>query len=483
LNAVDAAALLPYLLLGGSILMVMLEISLHRRHAVSFGLTILGLSAAFVSLWIAATAKPQQEAALLLVDGYAVFFIGLSLAAAIAVALFSYGYLERGTGEREEFYLLLLLATLGGCVLVAATHFVSLFLGLELLSVSLYAMIAYVRRRETSVEAGVKYLILAGVSAAFMLFGIALVYAEVGTMDFARLAALPLAGGPANVAVLLGGLALIVVGFGFKLAVVPFHLWTPDVYQGAPAPVSAFVSTVSKGAVFALLLRYFRLVDVHHYASIFILFAVIAVASMLVGNVLALFQTNVKRILAYSSISHLGYLLVGFLASGPLAMLAVAFYLASYFVASLGSFGAVGELSRPERDAEGLADYTGLFWRQPWLASILTLMLLSLAGIPLTTGFVGKFLLVSAGLESSLWWLLLALVAGSVVGLFYYLRVVVTMYLPLEGGPSSAIADQAGLPSFSGGLVLALLGAIAIWLGVYPTPFVQLIQDLVVAGS
>ena len=194
----------------------------------------------------------------------------------------------------------------------------------------------------------------------------------------------------------LVGVGLIIVGFSFKLALVPFHLWTPDVYQGAPAPVTAFVATVSKGAMFALLVRYFSVVDLRSHHALVIVFTLLAIASMVVGNLLALLQHNVKRLLAYSSIAHLGYLLVAFLASSVLATTAVTFYLVAYFVTTLGAFGVVTVLSTGEREAESLDDYRGLVVRRPWLAALFTAMLLSLAGIPLTAGFVGKFYLTVA---------------------------------------------------------------------------------------
>jgi NADH-quinone oxidoreductase subunit N len=269
----------------------------------------------------------------------------LIVTAGFSVAALSYSYLEKHEGHHEELYLLLVLATLGCTVLAAASHFASFFLGIELLSVSLYALAAYLRHSDRSVEAGVKYLILAAVSSAFILFGMALVYAGTGSMAFPEIAARAAIAGGRSLS-FLAGIGMIIVGLGFKLAVVPFHLWTPDVYEGAPAPVTAFIATASKGAVFALVLRYFIAVDVHRHAPLLAILTSIAVASMFAGNLLALLQTNVKRILAYSSISHLGYLLVTMLASGPLAATAAAFYLTAYFVTTLSAFGVVAALSR-----------------------------------------------------------------------------------------------------------------------------------------
>ncbi len=223
---------------------------------------------------------------------------------ALVVALFSYDYLEGRREDPAEYYILLLIATLGSMILVAASHFASFFLGLEVLSISLYALIAY-DRRPLMTEAGVKYLVLAAASASFLLFGMALIYAQLGTMSFPEIASkLPSAGATDLVSVV--ATVMIIVGIGFKLSLVPFHMWTPDVYQGAPSPITAYIATVSKGAVFALLLRYFSGVELHAYGSLFVIFTIIAISSMFAGNLLALFQTNIKRLLAYSSIAHLG---------------------------------------------------------------------------------------------------------------------------------------------------------------------------------
>jgi NADH-quinone oxidoreductase subunit N len=355
-------------------------------------------------------------------------------------------------------------------VLAAASHFASFFLGIEILSVSLYAMAGYLRHSDRSVEAGVKYLILAAVSSAFILFGMALVYAETGSLSFQEIASR--AASPAGYGLpLSAGLVLIIVGLGFKLAVVPFHLWTPDVYEGAPAPVTAFIATASKGAVFALVLRYFTRIDIHTDAALFLIITIIAVASMFAGNLLALLQTNVKRILAYSSISHLGYLLVTVLASGPNAVAAAAFYLTAYFITTLGAFGVVTVLSRPERDADRMDDYRGLVWRRPWLAGVFTAMLFSLAGIPLTAGFVGKFYVVAAGVGSALWLAVIALAINSVIGLFYYLRIVVVLFSP-SGEEVPAVPET----SRSGNAVLAVLTVLLLWLGVYPGPLIEIIE-------
>jgi NADH-quinone oxidoreductase subunit N len=471
MNTADLVALLPFLLVAATSVVVMLEIAARRSHGLSLGITLVGLAAAFGSLWLVAPLAPRKLMSLLIVDRYALFYIGLILAATFAIAIFCHGYLERHAETREELYVLLLVATLGSMVLVASSHFVSFFLGLEILSVALYALSAYLHTRRRPVEAGIKYLILAGSSSAFLLFGMALIYAQLGTMDLARLEGLLT--GAQNSRLVLAGLTLITTGIGFKLGVVPFHLWTPDVYEGAPAPVTAFIATISKGAIFALLLRYFYTVGAEHFRAVFVLFAIIAIASMLIGNLMALLQNNVKRILAYSSIAHMGYLLVAFEASGAMASEAIAFYLVAYFITTVGAFGVVTVLSDDERDADTLEDYAGLFWRRPVLASIFTLMMLSLAGIPVTAGFLAKFYVVTAGVSAGIWALILILVISSVIGLFYYLRIVATLFArrPEE-------APHAEPHAIAGSYVLLALTILLIWFGVYPAPLLKVIRTV-----
>ncbi len=475
--AADFLALLPLLVVGAAAVAIMLGAAWSERSSLAGGGAGLGLVAALVVLPFAAGAAPRQVTPLLSADRYAFFFLGLILAASLAVAGLSVDYLGCRGMEQGAFYVLLLLGTLGAGVLVMSSHFASFFLGLELLSISLYALIAYTQSDLRPLEAGLKYLALAGASSAFLLFGMALIYAEAGDLGFASIGAAARGGRPETVYA-LAGLGLMITGIGFKLALVPFHMWTPDVYEGAPAPVTAFVASVSKGAMVALLLRYFTESNAYGYETLRIALGLVAAASMLAGNLLALLQENVKRLLAYSSIAHLGYLLVAFLASGSLGAEAVTAYLIAYFVTILGAFGVVAVLSPADRDADRLEDYRGLFWRRPILASTFTGMLLSLAGIPLTAGFVGKFYVLTAGVGSALWALVLVLVAGSAIGLFYYLRIVVVMFAaPAEQSEGTEASGARFVPA--SGLVLFLLTALLVWFGVYPAPFIRLIEAAV----
>ncbi len=471
MNVTDILALLPLHLVAATAVIVMLGIAAQRSHRLTAGLTIAGLAAAFLSVFVAAPLVPRQVSSLLLMDHYALFFTGLLIASAAAVAVLCYRYLENHDGHREELYLLLLFATLGCIVLVTSIHFASFLLGLEILSVSLYAMVSYFRQRARALEAGFKYLVLASASAAFLLFGMALMYAATGTMTFSILRDLSRSG--SNSVLLIAGLALTVTGIGFKLGVVPFHLWTPDVYEGAPAPVTAFVATASKTAMVALLLRYIPSSAIG-YRPVFWVFSVIAIASMCAGNLLAMRQNNIKRVLAYSSIAHFGYILVAFLAGTTMAAGAVSFYLVGYTVSLIAAFGIVTMLSSSKGDADDIEDYRGLFWRRPAIAGIFTAVLFSLAGIPATMGFLGKFYILAAGADVSAWALIIVLVLTSVAGLFYYLRIVVTLYSPQPDRPTLIPAMAEG-----GVFVLAVLTILLIWFGVYPSPLINLIRTAV----
>jgi NADH-quinone oxidoreductase subunit N len=473
MNTAGLFSLIPLMILGAGMVIAMLAIAFRRNHGLVFGITLATFVLSFLSILPVFRTGSGQVTPLLIFDGYANFIIGLVIAASVVVSLLAYGYFKNSLVQAEEFYLLLMSAVLGSCVLAASSHFASLFLGLEILSISLYAMVSFSFKKALSIEAGVKYLILASSSAAFLLFGMALIYAQTGTMEFAKIGS-----GFSNPIpfLSLAGIVMMLVGFGFKLALVPFHLWTPDVYEGAPAPVTAFIASISKGSMFAVMLRFFFPFNILNQASLMIVFVIIAVATMLVGSLLALLQTNLKRLLAYSSIANLGYLLVAFLAGGANAVAASTFYLVSYFITILAAFGVISVLSNNQQDAGKLEGLRGLMWRRPWLAAILTAAMFSLAGIPLTVGFVGKFFVVLAGVGSALWLLVITLVISSAIGLFYYLRVVVTMFSS-STEKAATPATTAPLP-LSSGLALGGLLVLLIWLGVYPSPLIQFIQSL-----
>jgi len=472
MNTNDFLAITPLIILAASAILVMLLTAVKRNHRfINIG-TIAALAAAFLSMFAIPSIIPLEIHRFIIVDGFALFYWGLLFLATMVVVLLSYAYIEQIKEEKEEFYILILIATLGAAIMVVSIHFGSFFLGLEILSVALYVMIGYIRERKKAIEGSIKYLIMAAASSAFLLFGIALVYAAYGTMEFAALAE-KLQNTEVNI-LLLAGFGMLTVGLGFKLAVVPFHMWTPDVYEGAPAPVAAFIATVSKGGVFAFLLRFFIEINGYQYPAVLLVFSLIAIASMLAGNLLAMMQKNVKRILAYSSIAHLGYLLVAFLAGGEMGKAAATFYLTAYFITMLGAFGIVTHLSAAgDQEAEPLGMYKGLMWQKPWTAAVFTFMLLSLAGIPLTAGFVGKFYVAASGVNAALWWLVITLVLSSVIGLYYYLRIIVAMF---SGTDEKTMAGT--YTNYQSGVVLGLLTLLLLWLGVYPSGILDAIAVL-----
>jgi NADH-quinone oxidoreductase subunit N len=469
MNAVDFVALLPLITISTTAFVVMIAIAIRRNHRVAVAISLIGVAAALASLRLAATAAPRQITSLLVLDSYSRLYMAILLGAAGFVFLFAYDYLKRRQERPEEFYLLVLLATTGAMVLVVSRNFASFFLGLELLSIALYTLISYVRTQSTSIEAGIKYLILAASSSSVLLFGLALIYAGSGSMELSQFAAVVTrTSGPPNTFLLIG-LMLVLTGVGFKLAVVPFQLWTPDVYEGAPLPVTAFIATVSKAGMFAFLLRWFHVQDVGVAGAPGLVLTIIAIASMLTGNLLALAQTNVKRILAFSSIAHMGYLLVALLAGGSLGAPAATYYLIAYAATILGAFGLMTVLSGPRYEAASIDDYRGLFWKRPLVAGAFTTTLLSLAGIPITAGFLGKFYVIAAGASQSRWVLLFTLVVSSTIGLFYYLRIIVAMYSQPEGPGLEAESSTRPLP-LPATLALAALTGLIFLLGVYPAP-------------
>jgi NADH-quinone oxidoreductase subunit N len=304
----------------------------------------------------------------------------------------------------------------------------------------------------------------------------ALVYAATGSMEFAGIAArvtqaqeMPM--------IVVAGFGMMIVGVGFKLGIVPFHMWTPDVYEGSPAPVTAFIATVSKGGMIALLVRFFNTLNGYQYTTFMLVFTILAIASMFIGNILALRQNNVKRLLAYSSIAHLGYLLVAFLAGEKLGMEAVIFYLVAYFITTLGAFGILATLSDKERDAELLEDYRGLLWKRPLTAIVFSAMLLSLAGIPLTAGFVGKFYVLAAGIQTHRWLLVIILVINSVIGLYYYIKLIAIMFDQKQVARISQ--ELHPLVYIVSSVTMAILVLSLFWIGVNPEGMMTLIRGVI----
>jgi len=469
MTAQDFLSLLPLLIVSTTIVVGMLAIAFHRSHRLTFWISIIGLALALISLPYAATFSPRLITLLFAWDNFAIFYTALVLAGGLVVTAISFGYLERTPEKKEEYYLLVLLATLGSVVLVISNHFVSFFLGTELLGLALYPLVAFTPSQRHRVEAGIKYLILVGVTSAVLLFGMALIYDGSGTMRFYQMSSVAASSVLTEI-----GLGLLIAGISFDLALVPFHMWTPDVYQAAPAPITGFIATVSKGGMFALMLRFFSHVSIINGGLLWNEFALIAIASMLAGNIIAVVQTSIKRMLAYSSIAHLGYLMVGFLAGTPLsAPSAVSFYWVIYFITTLLAFGVIAMISDPLNEVDDLESYRGLYWRHPQPAILFLLSLLSLAGLPPVGGLIGKIYLVAVGVQATLWLLLAALMIGSVIGIFYYMRLALSMFRkPEEKMETTQHGKQIDF-------VLILLGGLIIVLGIFPAPLINLASQMV----
>jgi len=467
------------IMLGLSTLVVMLVIAFRRDHKLTYGLTMAGLLLSLLIFLFISPADARQATELLVMDDYSLFFSTLVIISALAVTALSYPYFEGQQSRNEEFYLLLLMATLGGVVLACSQHFVSFFLGMEILSICLYGMIAYTVQQPGAakfpLEAGIKYLLLSGASSAMILFGIALIYTQTGTLLFSEIPQRLVEAGQGNPIVITGWM-MAVAGIAFKLSLVPFHMWTPDVYEGAPVPATTFIATASKAAMVAVVLRLVLASQAYEIDGLLSTVTVLAALSMVAGNLLALLQKNIKRLLAYSSIAHLGYVMIVIVAAGSMASSAAAeavtYYMAAYVFTTLAGFAVVSALSSSTNEQDQLASYQGLFWQRPWVALPLMIVMLSLAGIPLTMGFIGKFYVIQAGVTSQLWLLLAMLVIGSGIGIFYYLRVV---YLLVQ--PPSAEGEQGSLP-LAVTATLFVTSAAIVLLGTWPSGLITSISGL-----
>lgn len=392
-----------------------------------------------------------------------------ALAGAGLGVLLSPDYIRRVRLPAGEYYALLLLSTVGAMLMAASRNLAVLFLGLELLSFPLYIMAGLARRSPLSQEAGLKYLLLGAFATAFFVYGIALVYGATGTVDLARLAEQPAS------ALLGAGLALLTIGLGFEAALVPFHAWAPDVYEGAPLPATAFMSVIAKVGAFAGLVRVFPLALPHLAPAWGQLLAAIAVATMITGNVAALVQSNVKRLLAYSGVAHAGYMLIGIASGGAAGTWAVLFYLLVYVVMNLGAFGVLLLLERRGDEADRLEDLAGLAGRAPWAAAALVLCMLSLAGLPPTGGFFAKLYVFQAALQGHRTGLALVGVLTSVVSVYYYLRVASVVLSPKS---ADDVAVRRNGPA---GAALAVAAGGVLWLGLLPAAVTGVVQQAVAA--
>ncbi|ENW87274.1 NADH-quinone oxidoreductase subunit N [Acinetobacter pseudolwoffii] len=477
--------LAPVMIVSLTAIVVMLLTAIKRNHNLVATTTVIGLNlAAFYIIFVllAGVFAPANVMNLFIVDPFTMLYQFVILVAALACSTLSHAYIETYKDNREELYILMLISVAGAMLMVASSHYASFFISLELMSIPVYGLLAYTHQRSQSLEAGVKYLVLSATASAMLLMGMAYIYAYTGTLSFVA--------EPGKLftvfsqpAVIIG-LALIVFAVAFKLSLAPFHKWTPDVYAGAPAPIATFLATVAKVAMIGLFVRYVLSSGLILADSFVTIISIIAVLSILAGNLLAVRQVNLKRILAYSSIAHFGYLLVAIVSSrntdflqvqGFATFESVNVYVITYVLTTIGAFGVVTLMSSPYNntdEAGSLAEYRGLFWRRPVLTAVLTVMMLSLAGIPLTAGFIGKFLVIKTAVAGEAWFLTAMVILGSGIGLYYYLRVMVVLYMTPPETPRLDAVNHWGQKV--GGIMVLLAALAVLVIGVYPDPVIAI---------
>src|SRR5216683_2387582 len=481
----DFYRVLPELLwCGFGLLAMFLQPFVRNRHFFT-ALAFIGALAGTAGSFLSFRNPGAGFYGLIQSDAFSFFFRLLVGTVAFLVVLASGPYLERERLPFAEFFALVLFATAGMGILASAQELLTAFIGLEMSSISSYVLAGYRRDSLKSSESAMKYFLLGSFATAFFLYGIALVYGSTGTTMLDKMAV-----ADTSSTLLKLGLAMILIGLGFKVAAAPFQVWTPDVYEGAPTPVTAFFSAGPKAAAFALLLRIFATVPAATHFW-FWAFWVLAVLTMFAGNLGALVQTNVKRLLAYSSIAHAGYILVAFAAVTSMARggsaeaapayAAVLFYLLSYALVKLGAFTIVSQLGGKGEKHLSLDDYAGLSQRQPFVSAALSVYLLSLLGLPVTAGFFGKFYILQAAVNSHLLWLAVLMAINSVIGAYYYLRVIVVIYMRESSAEAKSAAPVVGFP-LTVNFVLAFTVAGTLYFGLFPNQVLNFILQPTLLG-
>jgi NADH-quinone oxidoreductase subunit N len=466
-NASDLIRFLPEIVLAvmGTFLMVLNGLLTRHSSRVYGHLSLAALAAGIGGAVLGYRHAGPAFGGMLTVDGFATFFRVLVMSVGILTILPSYRFLQRQNAETCEFHALLLFSIAGQCLMVAAGDLIVVFIGLEISSIASYVLAGYLRDDKRANESSLKYFLLGSFATAFFLYGVALIYGSTGTVTLTAVRAV-IAGPNAPSPVFIGvAAALMFVGLGFKVSAAPFQIWAPDVYQGAPTPVAGFLSAGPKAAAFAVFLRIFMTSFEPIGSGWEPLVWISALLSMTIGNFAALLQTNIKRMLAYSSIAHAGYVLVALTARSEVGTAAAMFYLAAYAFMNVGAFAVVSHLSGKGERYTDIEDFSGLGQQQPLTAAMFSIFLLSLIGVPLTGGFFGKFYIFKAALDSHLVWLAVLGLLNSAVAAYYYLRILVMMYMR---EPSEAVNDVEPLtPALRAGLILPALGTL--FLGIFPS--------------
>jgi NADH-quinone oxidoreductase subunit N len=470
----DFIGIVPETILTVTALSVLtLEMARVSRPWIILSVAVLGLLLSAAAAFITSGNNQILFGGMLKLNQISLFFDILYISIGLITLIFSQGYLEkRGSKSRGEYPALILFAVIGMMLMTRANDLVIVFLGLELLSISLYVLVGFLRHDNLSNESGLKYLLLGAFATGFFLFGAAFTYGATGTTNYDGIVLAIANDNILSKIYLVLGIGLLLIGFAFKVALVPFHMWSPDVYQGAPTTVTGFLCTAPKAAGFGALLILFNnpLADIHYqWQDIFWLLAVL---TMTVGNVTALVQSNVKRMLAFSSISHAGFLVMGILVLNVSSISAVLFYLVTYSVINLGSFAIISSVEREENGLK-FKDYRGLGLRYPWLAAAMTIFMISLAGFPPTAGFVAKYGLFSAAIAEGYVWLVVIAVLNTLISVYYYLRLVINMYMKEE--------ENALISSFNIIVIglIWIMAAMMIILGITPGFLLEITAEAV----
>lgn len=430
----------------------------EENKGVNAGVAAVGVIAALLSVKMVGTAKIQAFSGMIEMDAFGAFFTIIILVTLLLTLMMSRSYNEWEGIQRGEYYFLLLFSSVGMIIMAKATDLMTIFLGLEILSIPIYVLVGFDRKRVSAVEGALKYFLLGAFATGFLLYGMSLIYASTGHTNLYEIKEFIRGGGAATDAMFLAGTALLLVGFGFKVALVPFHMWTPDAYQGAPTTITAFMSAGPKAAAFGAVIKVLFITLPDLYPALWKSLWFVAVLTMTVGNVTALVQDNVKRMLAYSSIAHAGYILVGLVSGDNLGAQSAMFYLLIYAFMNIGAFAVAMVISQREDEGFEIGHYRGVGLKYPVLGALMTLFLLSLGGIPPTAGFVGKFYLFSAAVKSGYIWLAVIGVLNSAASIYYYLRIVVYMYM-LKPGTEEVPVRPVGM-AISIALVIAAIGVV-----------------------
>ncbi|QJC30542.1 NADH-quinone oxidoreductase subunit N [Enterobacteriaceae endosymbiont of Neohaemonia nigricornis] len=484
----------PFITIITTIIILFITISIKRNNLISCFITIIGLIITIISILVFKNNINYDY--LFVYNNYYNFFSIILLLISIITCIIAYPWLNKLIHNKDEFYLLIIIISLGGIVLNYTNNFILMLVGLELISIPMFGLIIYNVGSKQSLESSIKYTILSIISSSCLILGISLIYIEYGNLNFINLTNVMINMYNSNNHIHLDiiGICFILFSLGFKLSIVPFHLWTPDIYEGSPTIVTMFLSTFSKTVIFILLHKLLICFYMSYTNQIIIykILLLLSILSIIFGNIMALTQINIKRILGYSSISHMGYLLTILLynrinlQNNTVILTTIGIYIISYIINNIGIFGVMSLHSQnvshyDKYHTDNIYNYRGLFWYNPLYAFILTIMLFSLAGIPISIGFIAKFYIMYLNLYMGIWYLIFILILGSIIGLYYYLRIIISLYLipPTIHTMNINKKFKKTHNTLLIEIILLLLTILTIIFGLYPEPIIQIIKRLI----